>query len=648
MLSAICIAQQNKKIDSLINALEKQKDDTSKVNTLNELARQFLIIRKVADAKKYSEDALVLAKKIDFKKGVTNSYISLGNVSNLQGNIFYSENNYPDALNKFLDALKIYERNNAKKEVPMIHRNIGLVYMIEGHYLEAIKSFLITLRLYEEIHDSNAVARAYNDIGNVYSSQNNYPEALNNYLISLKKYEAIGDKVSMINRFFNIGFIYDDQNNESEALKNFSSALKISQELGYIDGIAASYCNIADIYAKQGKAQSDSKQKKYLYNESLNNYFASLENYKKTSDTEGLAICYNGIGSVYLELKKFSKAKQFLNDGLALFKKTKPAEYPDESTDVPAGFIRDNYQLLSRLDSASGDWEGAYKHYKLFLLYRDSLVNEESAQKTIKAQMQYEFEKQEDSLKTQQVLTDEKLKQQTLSTQQQRLLKNYLFAGLVLFGILSFFVYKNYRTRQQLKLQMLRNKIATDLHDDIGSTLSSISIFSQMAQQQSKEVIPLLETIGENSRRMLDAMADIVWTINPENDQFEKIILRMRSFAYELLGAKKIDFEFLADEEVTGMKLTMDVRKNLYLIFKEAINNMVKYSGANKALFNIKGEKNNLTMLIHDNGKGFDTGQSTSGNGLKNMKKRAEEIGAEFLIDSKPGAGTTIELKLAV
>jgi len=199
-----------------------------------------------------------------------------------------------------------------------------------------------------------------------------------------------------------------------------------------------------------------------------------------------------------------------------------------------------------------------------------------------------------------------------------------------------------------LRLQTLRNKIATDLHDDIGSTLSSISIFSQMAQQESKEAIPLLETIGENSRKMLDAMADIVWTINPENDQFEKIILRMRSFAYELLGAKKIDFEFNADEEVAKMKLSMDVRKNLYLIFKEATNNMVKYSGADKALFNIKGEKNNLTMLIHDNGKGFDTRQSTTGNGLKNMKKRADEMGAQFLIDSKPGDGTTIELRIAV
>jgi len=122
----------------------------------------------------------------------------------------------------------------------------------------------------------------------------------------------------------------------------------------------------------------------------------------------------------------------------------------------------------------------------------------------------------------------------------------------------------------------------------------------------------------------------------------------MRNFAYELLGAKKIDFEFLTDEDVTKMNLSMDVRKNLYLIFKEATNNMVKYSGADKALFSITGEKNNLTMLIRDNGKGFDTAGPISGNGLKNMKKRADEMGGQFVINSKPGRGTTIELRIAV
>ena len=92
----------------------------------------------------------------------------------------------------------------------------------------------------------------------------------------------------------------------------------------------------------------------------------------------------------------------------------------------------------------------------------------------------------------------------------------------------------------------------------------------------------------------------------------------------------------------------MEVRKNLYLIFKEATNNLVKYSGANKATFIVKTEKDNLTMLISDNGRGFNQQQTTEGNGLKNMKKRAVEIGGQLLIDSWPGKGTEIQLRVAV
>jgi signal transduction histidine kinase len=158
----------------------------------------------------------------------------------------------------------------------------------------------------------------------------------------------------------------------------------------------------------------------------------------------------------------------------------------------------------------------------------------------------------------------------------------------------------------------------------------------------------MLETIGESSKKMLDAMADIVWTINPENDDFEKILDRMRSFAYELLGAKKIEFEFDAGDELNQMRLPMDVGKNLYLIFKEATNNMVKYADADKAFFSIKEEGKNLTMIIRDNGKGFDVHASKGGNGLKNMKKRAEEMKGTLWVESKRDEGTMIKLRVAV
>jgi len=227
-------------------------------------------------------------------------------------------------------------------------------------------------------------------------------------------------------------------------------------------------------------------------------------------------------------------------------------------------------------------------------------------------------------------------------------MKNVMLVGFAFVCLLGWFIYSNYSTRQQLKLQKLRNKIASDLHDDVGSTLSSISIFSDMVKMQSKEVNPLLDSIGESSKKMLDAMGDIVWTINPENDDFDKILTRMRSFAYELLGAKKIDFAFDADEQLRNLKVPMEVRKNLFLIFKEATNNMVKYSEADMAEFMIKEDKNQITMTIRDNGKGFEENANLQGNGLKNMRKRAEEMGGKLYIESKQSVGTLIRLSVAV
>jgi signal transduction histidine kinase len=108
------------------------------------------------------------------------------------------------------------------------------------------------------------------------------------------------------------------------------------------------------------------------------------------------------------------------------------------------------------------------------------------------------------------------------------------------------------------------------------------------------------------------------------------------------------EFEFNANEDLHDLKLPMEVRRNVYLIFKESTNNLVKYANASRVRFSIKEENRNLTMMIQDNGKGFDTDKANKGNGLHNMKKRAEEIGGHLWIESRQNEGTTITLRLAV
>lgn len=214
-------------------------------------------------------------------------------------------------------------------------------------------------------------------------------------------------------------------------------------------------------------------------------------------------------------------------------------------------------------------------------------------------------------------------------------------------GFLFYCLYR-YRLNQVRKLQLIRNNIASDLHDDIGSTLNSISIYSEVAKQQAGRNLPALDLIGINSRRVIESLGDIVWTINPENDSFDKIINRMRSFTYQLLKAKKLEFSFEADEKLNEVSLPMQVRKNFYLIFKEALTNLVKYAEASKVSVSLREDNKNVLLRILDNGKGITDNPDSAGNGLLNMKRRAVEINAILEIESAKNMGTAIELKLKI
>jgi ligand-binding sensor domain-containing protein/two-component sensor histidine kinase len=219
------------------------------------------------------------------------------------------------------------------------------------------------------------------------------------------------------------------------------------------------------------------------------------------------------------------------------------------------------------------------------------------------------------------------------------------FRALVIIAVIAagYGVYR-YRLQQVLRLQNIRNRIASDLHDDIGSTLNSISVYSEVAKNDPDKRERSLDMIGESSRKVIEAMSDIVWTINPGNDNFENILLRMRSFAYNVLRAKNIEFSFKADETLSKLSLPLEKRRNVYLIFKETLNNLVKYSNAKRVQILLTHNANTITLLIRDDGLGFDTSKKYNGNGLTNIRKRAKEINAQLDIESGANEGTMVQL----
>ncbi len=224
---------------------------------------------------------------------------------------------------------------------------------------------------------------------------------------------------------------------------------------------------------------------------------------------------------------------------------------------------------------------------------------------------------------------------------------------LLVFALLVGLAYAFYRYRinQLLAMQAVRNRISTDLHDEIGATLSGIGILSTIAKQQVEESHPanaLLGRITDDALTVGNAIDDIVWSINPKNDELSNVVARMSRHAAELFDAKGIDYQIITPENTEAIKLSMEERRDVYLIFKEAINNLLKYAQCTKVRIEMNMENRRFKLHIADNGVGFDTTKTSSRNGIMNMKNRALKLKGNFRIDSKIGEGTKVELDFLI
>lgn len=217
-----------------------------------------------------------------------------------------------------------------------------------------------------------------------------------------------------------------------------------------------------------------------------------------------------------------------------------------------------------------------------------------------------------------------------------------------------------YRVSKLVEIERIRASIATDLHDDIGSTLTEIALYSDVGLRELRSsraprgdgnaarLEALLENIGTTSRGLIDAMNDIVWAVDPKNDSFEFLLLRMKTHAARMLDAKGINYEIDIPDELSRLHLPLGFRRRFYLIYKEAINNILRHAHAAKVTLTIRKEGRSLAMTIVDDGKGFDLERVREGNGLTNMRKRAESLNGKLTISSRPGDGTTVTLKARI
>ena len=225
----------------------------------------------------------------------------------------------------------------------------------------------------------------------------------------------------------------------------------------------------------------------------------------------------------------------------------------------------------------------------------------------------------------------------------------FVLLAVVLVGLI---VYKmvRYRVNRLVEVANIRAHIAADLHDDIGSSLSQIAVLSEVLRkqlgQQEAAVSKNISLINRVSQEALDSMSDIVWAINPQQDHLNDLVRKMRRVASEVLPARNIAFDFKAPSETYDLKLGAEIRRQVFLMFKEAINNLVRHSQCTQAEIELRIEGMWLLLKVVDNGAGFDPDGVSGGNGLVSLRRRATALGGETIVSSTKGQGTTVTIKV--
>ncbi len=241
------------------------------------------------------------------------------------------------------------------------------------------------------------------------------------------------------------------------------------------------------------------------------------------------------------------------------------------------------------------------------------------------------------------------------------------FIVLIVTGVAAFgyFAYRQ-RVRRLLEIERIRTRIAADLHDDIGASLSRMAILIEVVKQEGRQSgylngpgvrsAQMLTEIADSARDLVNSMSDIVWSIDPSRDELGQVVTRTRQFAADVLDAQGVNWQFLASADVEKVKLDPEQRRHLFLIFKEALNNIARHAKAKAVSMSLTIHKHQLLVEIADDGCGFTPQpadatiavlpKSRGGNGLGNMLARAAELNGTLTIVSAPGKGTRLILSL--
>nr|MBP6315056.1 tetratricopeptide repeat protein [Chitinophagaceae bacterium] len=524
---------------------------------------------------------------------------------------YYENTDYDKAKDYLNQSYDIAQKLNYTPGMIDYYFVNGRLLKNTGKYHEAKNQYELGLGLCGEINDSNRMASGYNHLGNLFVTMHDNTQAFGYLKKSAQLFEKIHDIKKMAYPLSNIGKIYYDANQFDSAIYFYNRTIGISTKfLDYYE-LAQSYKRLAQIYN-----QMEQYPLAFQYCDSSLN-ISTIHDYRYL-----IADIYEIQAQIFLKQKEYKESKQKFENCLAIFLqlKVKPS-------------IEHTYKQLSQIDTLEGNYKEAYNHYKLYHKYHDSTVDLENRIK---------FEKQ---------LVNSKAALNELAATRKRNILYLVIGFLAILSIISILAIRQHNiSKQKIAIAQTKNRISQDLHDEIGSALSSISMQTEVLKKRvrnNENIGELVELIKNESRKTMSNMNDLVWSLNTNNDNFPQFINRLRNYCSTSIGTQGLSYEINVEENLIVKNTDLYLFKEVYLIAKEFINNSLKYANCQQIRMDIFKKSDHIYFHIQDDGIGFDLSHipsSMGGTGLKNMRQRANFIKAQFNFQSKVGVGTYLHL----
>lgn len=522
-------------------------------------------------------------------------------------------------------AWQLFSSDGTPDDVARVCINISEVYNKQSNFSTAIKYLMqadsICIRTNNKPYHTN-VWRLF---GIVYREAKDYSKSTEYFTRAINGFMELKDYYRYVGTATSLSILYRSLKMPDSSLAILNRSLVIAKEKTQSPyQVAMLEEHIAESYFQ-----------KEVYQKSLEHYTNALHIFEDLNNQADIAFESYSIGKTLVKLNRFAEAEKYLQ----------------QSYNISDSFKITNYQYDASMELAAlyhkmGNYQKGFEYLEKSNVLKDSLNLADQIRQTNELKEKFETQKKENEirlLKTQNQLAE-------TENRKTRLLQ-YIFILLFTASLaIAWLLLNRAKMKRRLNEQVLRNQIAGDLHDDIGSALSIIDINSRIAIAKKEDQAMMyeqLQKIQQYSSKTMDSMSDIVWSVNPRNDNLESVLVRVREFAGDVCEPMNIHLDFNIDEGTDRILLDAAKRKNIFLLCKEAINNAVKYSGCQTiALRAEKRRSKGISITISDDGNGFDEQLVKKGNGLMNMKTRAAHLNAELTIDTANGRGTTISLIL--